>query len=97
MSVMTSCLFQGPRIDRADGGALPVPRTEIEPGVFLRATDDWMDLSARFVVPVRTARSLKDELTRRIRGRLDDAGINRDTCAGGAPPPVDEPAIAAHC
>ncbi len=53
----------------------PVPRTEIEPRVFVRATDNWMELAARFVVPVRTARSVKDELTRRIRARLDEAGI----------------------
>jgi small-conductance mechanosensitive channel len=53
----------------------PVPRTELEPRVFVRATDNWMELAARFVVPVRTARSTKDELTRRVRARLDEAGI----------------------
>lgn len=53
----------------------PVPRTELEPRVFIRATDRWMELSARFVVPVRTARSVKDELTRRVEGRFDEAGI----------------------
>ncbi len=54
----------------------PIPRAEVEPRVFIRATDDWMELSARFVVPVRTARSAKDEITRRIRARLDEAGIS---------------------
>jgi small-conductance mechanosensitive channel len=53
----------------------PVPATEVEPRVFLRATDNWMELSARFVVPVRTARSVKDELTRRVQERLEAAGI----------------------
>ena len=53
----------------------PVPRAEVEPRVFARATDDWMELSARFVVPVRTARSVKDELTRRVLERLDADGI----------------------
>ncbi|MGB9374611.1 MAG: hypothetical protein WCA82_10685 [Jiangellales bacterium] len=53
----------------------PVPATEVEPRVFLRATDNWMELSARFVVPVRTARSVKDELTRRVQEHLEDAGI----------------------
>ncbi len=53
----------------------PVPRAELEPRVFTRATDNWMELSARFVVPVRTARTVKDEMTRRIRNRLDEAGI----------------------
>jgi small-conductance mechanosensitive channel len=53
----------------------PVPKTELEPRVFARATDDWMALAARFIVPVRAARSTKDEVTRRIVGRLQDAGI----------------------
>ncbi|MBD0328806.1 MAG: mechanosensitive ion channel [Thermoleophilia bacterium] len=53
----------------------PMPRTELEPRVFIRATDNWMELAARFVVPVRVARSLKDDMTRRIRERLDEAGI----------------------
>ena len=53
----------------------PVPRTELEPRVFVRATDNWMELSARFVVSVRTARAAKDELTRRVRERFDAAGI----------------------
>ena len=53
----------------------PVPPAELEPRVFVRATDNWMELSARFIVPVRTARSVKDELTRRIRDRFDEAGV----------------------
>ena len=53
----------------------PVPRAEVEPRVFVRATDDYMELSARFVVPVRTARTAKDELTRRVGERLAEAGI----------------------
>ncbi len=53
----------------------PVPRAEVEPRVFARATDNYMELSARFVVPVRTARTAKDEMTRRVTERLADAGI----------------------
>jgi small-conductance mechanosensitive channel len=53
----------------------PIPHAEVEPRVFVRATDNWMELSARFVVPVRKARTAKDEITRRIRERLDEAGI----------------------
>ena len=53
----------------------PIPRAEVEPRVFVRATDDWMELSARFVIPVRTARSVKDELTRNVIHRLREAGI----------------------
>jgi small-conductance mechanosensitive channel len=53
----------------------PVPRTELEPRVFARATSNWVSLAARFVVPVRTARTAKDEVTRRILDRLKAAGI----------------------
>ena len=53
----------------------PIPHAEVAPRVFVRATDNWMELSARFVVPVRKARTAKDEITRRIRERLDEAGI----------------------
>lgn len=53
----------------------PVPLTEIEPRVFVRATDNWLELAARFVVPVRTARSVKDDMTRRVVDRLGAAGI----------------------
>ena len=53
----------------------PVPRTEVEPRVFVRATDNWMELAARFVVPVRTARRVKSDLTRRVMERFEEAGI----------------------
>jgi small-conductance mechanosensitive channel len=53
----------------------PVPLAEVEPRVFVRATDNWMELAARFVVPVRTARSVKSDLTKRVRDRFDEAGV----------------------
>lgn len=53
----------------------PVPMAEVKPRVFVRATENWMELAARFVVPVRTARSVKDELTRRVYERLAEAGV----------------------
>lgn len=53
----------------------PVARTEVEPRVFVRATDNWVELSARFVVPVRQARAVKDEVTRHVLERLAEAGI----------------------
>jgi small-conductance mechanosensitive channel len=54
----------------------PVPRADVEPRVFVRTTDDWIELSARFIVPVRTARAVKDEITRRVHDRFVDAGID---------------------
>ncbi|MER7455981.1 mechanosensitive ion channel domain-containing protein [Micromonospora sp. NPDC126480] len=53
----------------------PVGHTEVEPRVFVRATDNWIELSARFVVPVREARAVKDAVTRTVLHRLGEAGI----------------------
>jgi small-conductance mechanosensitive channel len=53
----------------------PVPRAEVEPRTFIRATDNWIEVAARFPVPVRTARSVKDGATRRILARLAERGI----------------------
>ena len=54
----------------------PVPPAEVEPRVYATATDNYLELSARFVVPVRTARTVKDELTRRVIERFDQSGIS---------------------
>jgi len=53
----------------------PLPKPEMEPRVFLRITDNWMELSARLIVPVRSARTVKDGVMRRISDRFDEAGI----------------------
>ena len=53
----------------------PVPRTEVEPRVFARATSNYLELAARFVVPLRTSRSATDAMTRRVVNRLAEAGI----------------------
>lgn len=53
-----------------------VHSTEVEPRVFVRATDNWIELSARFVVPVRKARTVKDEMTRRVLARFEENGLS---------------------
>lgn len=53
----------------------PVGRAEVEPRVFVRATDNWVELAARFVVPVRNARAVKDEMTRRVLARFTEESI----------------------
>jgi small-conductance mechanosensitive channel len=53
----------------------PVRRADVEPRVFARATDDYVELSARFAVPVREARPVKDELTRAVMDRFRSANI----------------------
>jgi small-conductance mechanosensitive channel len=53
----------------------PVPEAELLPRVFASIAAEGVVLSARFIVPTRTARSVKDELARRIGKRLDESGI----------------------
>ncbi|MEV0881616.1 mechanosensitive ion channel family protein [Micromonospora echinofusca] len=53
----------------------PVADAEVDPRVFIRATPNWVELSARFVVPVRAARQVKDQVTRRVLDRFAENGI----------------------
>jgi small-conductance mechanosensitive channel len=53
----------------------PVPSTEVAPRVFTRADEDHVRLSARFVVPVRSARTVKDAIYRAVVDRLAEADI----------------------
>ncbi|MBU8855791.1 hypothetical protein KSK32_00620 [Micromonospora sp. WMMB482] len=53
----------------------PTRDAEVDPRVFVRATPNWVELSARFVVPVRAARQVKDQVTRRVLDRFADSGI----------------------
>lgn len=54
----------------------PVPRAEVEPRVFVRATDNWMEVSGRFLLPVRTSRAIKDEVTRNVMDEFERRGIS---------------------
>jgi small-conductance mechanosensitive channel len=47
----------------------------LEPRVFYRITDNWLELSLRFVACDRFTRELKDEISRDILSGLDEAGI----------------------
>lgn len=38
----------------------PLPKAEVEPRVFMRFTGNYVQLAARFVVPVRESRSVKN-------------------------------------
>lgn len=53
----------------------PVPEAELVPRVFARIDSDGVALAARFIVPTRTARSVKDELARHVEKRLAEEGI----------------------
>jgi small-conductance mechanosensitive channel len=53
----------------------PIPAHEVDPQVYVTLTDNWVELAARFVIPVRRARTIKDQMSRAIRERFDEAGI----------------------
>lgn len=48
---------------------------EIRPRVFYRLTDNWLELSVRFVVHEHGIREIKDAMNRDILAALDEAGI----------------------
>ena len=48
---------------------------ELHPRVYWRITDNWMELTVRFIVGTHQIRGAKDAMTRHIIGKLDEAGI----------------------
>jgi small-conductance mechanosensitive channel len=53
----------------------PMPRHQVDARVYVTLTDNWVELAARFVIPVRQSRAVRDEMSRAIRRRFDEAGI----------------------
>lgn len=47
----------------------------LDPAVYWRLTENWLELSLRFVVPQRGVRDIKDAMSREILTGLDAAGI----------------------
>lgn len=52
-----------------------VQTADLQPKVFWRITDDWLELTVRFVLPARSARGVKDAMSRFIVPELAAAGI----------------------
>ncbi|MEP6861396.1 MAG: mechanosensitive ion channel domain-containing protein, partial [Deltaproteobacteria bacterium] len=50
-------------------------RTEIAPRVYLRITDNWIELTVRFLCKDHDVRGLKDRMSREIMSKLDAAHI----------------------
>lgn len=48
---------------------------DLRPRVYFRLTDNWLELTVRFVVEVRGVRDFKDAMSREILARFDEAGI----------------------
>jgi len=47
----------------------------LDPAVYWRITDNWLELSLRFLVPDRGVREIKDRMSRDILAGLEAAGI----------------------
>ncbi len=52
-----------------------VQQSEITPQVFVKLTDNWIELSARFVIPVRSARRVKSEISEQVLRRYAEEAI----------------------
>lgn len=52
-----------------------VEQIDLEPRVFLRITDNWLELTVRFIVGTHRIRAAKDAMSRFIVDELDAAGI----------------------
>ncbi len=48
---------------------------DLEPAVYWRITDNWLELSLRFLVHHRGVREVKDAVSRQVLAGLDAAGI----------------------
>ena len=48
---------------------------DLIPKVFYRITDNWLELTVRFIVHTHLIRSVKDSMSRQIIGKMDEAGI----------------------
>lgn len=52
-----------------------VTQSELDPRVYLRLTDNWVELALRFVVPDHGVREIKDHISRDILAGFEEAGI----------------------
>ena len=53
----------------------PVEKPSLEPAVFYRLTDNWLELSLRFLTRSHGVRTVKDRMSRQVLTLLDEAGI----------------------
>lgn len=52
-----------------------VKRTELQPRLFWRLTDNWLEMSVRFITREHGVRELKDAISREVLAGFDRAGI----------------------
>lgn len=49
--------------------------SELEPSVFWRLTDNWLEMTVRFIVPDYGIRAIKSDISREVLKQFDEAGI----------------------
>ena len=64
-----------PAFDRLRERYFVAEVAQLDPHVYLRMTDNWLELSLRFLAPVHGVRGLKDAMTRDILAAFEDAKI----------------------
>jgi hypothetical protein len=52
-----------------------VKRSELEPKVYMRLTDNWIELAVRFVVEDHGIREVKNRISRQVLDEFDRAGL----------------------
>jgi len=52
-----------------------VTAADFEPKVYWRITDNWVELTVRFLTPERGVRSIKDAMAREVLAKLEESGI----------------------
>lgn len=65
-----------PAYDRLREQYFVAERAELPPRVYLRMTDNWVELSLRFLAPVHGVRAIKDAMTREILGEFAQAKLS---------------------
>lgn len=53
-----------------------VAEADLEPRVFYRMTDNWLELAVRFVVPTHGIREIKDGISRAVVSEFERAGLS---------------------
>jgi small-conductance mechanosensitive channel len=66
----------GPAFDRLRERYFVADHTELPARVYLRMTDNWLEITLRFLAPVHGVRGLKDTMTREILAAFEQAGLS---------------------
>jgi small-conductance mechanosensitive channel len=66
----------GPAFDRLRERYFVADQMELPARVYLRMTDNWLEVTLRFLAPVHGVRGIKDAMTREILAAFEQAGLS---------------------